>query len=770
MQQPLLASPFGQAKPPQHLNLTGVSQAPSPSFTPPFAQSNQMQASQPSPTVPSMQPSQLQQQLQQLLLLQQQQQQQQQQLIQQMLPQTSLSDHDQQLLHSQQLQIQQLQQQLQMQSNQLRQPQMQQQPLSLQQLMQANHLKMQQLQADQSRVDSMQVQQQVWLPPSTPNLSSLPAFPASQATNFGLFPSALPAQEQVVIEKRKKVVAQRSSKKTAPKSTGQQLRQRDEFGHFMPNKNKLCKTEVMEIQLQAQNSDSECRALRKELSEKDSEIDQLKKKLREMQLVNQEQQHRIHSMEQQQQQSFEQLDAIRIFKQRMTYLKQLEQHFEEKRKRDEEDEERLNNPMGVTAMPNSPSFGVKSPLNTPRPYFGTPNDTVGSLTSPRRQVSSPINFPSRDGRPLHSPTKTTPVEKKEKSEPIKQPPSYWFPNVYNSSIPRQFREKIDFSKIELKPCGKPPSLVEIAISQHWESERMMKEQLDLVAKQIQTNHIHHHMPSTRNIGNPEAFSQKIDFKEELKKLRKINSTVKKEFSEWLLAQPDSPAQTVPSPTLSPSPSTPNLLGTPSTPTLLMSALTVRGATPLGTPNVSLPHTPNTATLMPKGVTTRAQTNNNSQNCAPIPTNTKSEIHTSSNNNHNNNSDESTIIIKIDDEDLDESRPLKTDNNNDSVALDYKKEEDLNFDDNDNERIKDSLFGSSVNSGSSLFENSGGLFSSSSSIFHNNDNNDSANSPPAYMEVMHEDAYGQNLFIDEENRNQFDTNFILARSLSPDEKW
>jgi hypothetical protein len=297
-----------------------------------------------------------------------------------------------------------------------------------------------------------------------------------------------------------------------------------------------------------------------------------------------------------------------------------------------------------------------------------------------------------------------------------------------------------------------------------------------VAKQIQTNHSHHHTPSTRNIGNPEAFSQKIDFKEELKKLRKINSTVKKEFSEWLLAQPDSPPPnvgTVPSPSLCPSPSTPNMLGTPSTPTLLMSALTVRG-TPLGTPNIV--HTPSAPTTL--NLTKRPQTNN-SNNCN-MNTNNNSDMNMK-NMNTNNNSDESAILIKIDD-DIETSQhinnhthniinnSINTDNCNSERIHEFKKDDNLNFDeaDDNNENIKDSLFGSSENS-DPFNSGHGGLFSSSSSLFHNND----SNSPPAYMEVMmHEDSYGNGLFIDDADRdlNQFDSSFILGRSLSPDDKW
>jgi hypothetical protein len=148
-------------------------------------------------------------------------------------------------------------------------------------------------------------------------------------------------------------------------------------------------------------------------------------------LVNKEQQVRIQNMEQQQQQSFEQLDAIRIFKQRMIYLKQLEQHFEEKRKRDEEEESKEdssiilnNNHSNILNSNNSVSnpVNIKSPISSPRFGLNTPSDQFNRspnqrISSPLSNYSSPSILSSRSNTTTKSSTSTEEIklEKNEKS-------------------------------------------------------------------------------------------------------------------------------------------------------------------------------------------------------------------------------------------------------------------------------------------------------------------------------------------------------------------
>jgi len=366
----------------------------------------------------------------------------------------------------------------------------------------------------------------------TPDNSTQQETPKFEAGQYDFMPMVERTEPTTV-----KVGTKRRSRNTPPRPAASERsrqassRMRDTNGSFTSRQ----KTDVLDLTFKLHSSEFECNKLRKEVAGKDQEMAELKARLQEFERRAHEQQIHVQFLEMvQQRQALEHLDVIRSFKARTQYLSQLEKLFEERRRRAE----------GQTSpSPNSPSKQEEMMIGSPDVTNLSLNETptgvpeAGAIEPQQNLLAEthPNMFQQVPSTPVVGITPETvnpftfhgPLPNVPANHAVPAVPATWFnyESLWNEAVLPAFREKIDFSAIQLRHYGSP-NIVEQAKMEYYEAHRRWQEQLQQVNNlplsprpkipkhKIATNAIH------------SASFAKINFKDEISRLKKINSIVK----------------------------------------------------------------------------------------------------------------------------------------------------------------------------------------------------------------------------------------------------
>eukprot|EP01127_Copromyxa_protea_P010362 TRINITY_DN2523_c0_g2_i3.p1 TRINITY_DN2523_c0_g2~~TRINITY_DN2523_c0_g2_i3.p1 ORF type:complete len:573 (-),score=100.32 TRINITY_DN2523_c0_g2_i3:83-1801(-) len=371
-------------------------------------------------------------------------------------------------------------------------------------------------------------------------------FSPSETPHFDFDTSSPSADKQIFFRKRKlETFRKKKNTRSILRSANYDrrgvamYRPRDESGHFLPAR-KLQKTELLDLQNQLESTGYENNNLKHSLSERERELEGLKMRIKELEDANSKLQ-RVESMEQ--------LSTLRSYKQRMSYFHQLEAVLAERRKI----AEGLQDPPSGSPQSSIPLTTSDSPISVGSPM---------TISSPLTQVAAVSAIPSPDVS-MASPSSPVPVVpmspdmtevttgpaggekaivgKKSHTEGQRSPrhiraiPATWFsPDaLWNTEILPAFREKIDFSTIQLRHNTIPSNHVELAKVEYWEIQRKFEEQL---SKYNFTTHDTEDEGDYNMVGQGKRiiskghcspfFSEKIDLKEEISKLKPTPPQVK----------------------------------------------------------------------------------------------------------------------------------------------------------------------------------------------------------------------------------------------------
>eukprot|EP01125_Pyxidicula_operculata_P016144 TRINITY_DN5527_c0_g1_i2.p1 TRINITY_DN5527_c0_g1~~TRINITY_DN5527_c0_g1_i2.p1 ORF type:complete len:368 (-),score=101.63 TRINITY_DN5527_c0_g1_i2:10-1113(-) len=257
---------------------------------------------------------------------------------------------------------------------------------------------------------------------------------------------------------------------------------------------------------------------------------------------NKEQNERLMTVENMQREElFHNIHMIREFKHKLLYLQQLESVSQRNI---------LKPPQPSPSMPVSPNMNTTSPLSSPSDTPSINNTPTNSPMTSRLHMpmpeiqelqsdsmiisSNPQNYTDDMGNnEKSSPQKSIDLTSEsghdsfkssnpesESSRRRKTPGTYdpsW-KNI-NQTIPLAFREKIDFTKISLRP-GTPPNYVELARMEYEEAQRKWQQQQLEVLNYNQT-HQHDNYLYSVSPCSP-AFTEKIDLMDTISKLRKTS--------------------------------------------------------------------------------------------------------------------------------------------------------------------------------------------------------------------------------------------------------
>eukprot|EP01124_Arcella_intermedia_P024367 TRINITY_DN4081_c0_g1_i1.p1 TRINITY_DN4081_c0_g1~~TRINITY_DN4081_c0_g1_i1.p1 ORF type:complete len:694 (+),score=177.62 TRINITY_DN4081_c0_g1_i1:277-2082(+) len=324
----------------------------------------------------------------------------------------------------------------------------------------------------------------------------------------------------------------------AERSKHAQSRLRDENGQFLPGK--MQKTQFLDLQNKLDNSEYECQQLRASLSQRDQEIDQMKKQLSF--LMAQNEQNEIQKMGMASPTTnpspsspfpLTDIHVIREHKQKLIILQQLQHAIEERMARrgsvaevGSGGSEAIIQDDSNIVISDSNTPSLSSPNSIPNPIIpnNVPvNESTYGLSPQQPQFMSPmaeITYVPSEADP------SCPISPRKKK--TMDVGAYYMYDPYRTSpigtieIAPPFREKIDFSKIQLRQLQPPPNIVEKARTEYYEREKQWEQQRE--QNKDKSDPL---KPQKRNDGYlwaispciPE-FSEKIDLRDQLTKLRK----------------------------------------------------------------------------------------------------------------------------------------------------------------------------------------------------------------------------------------------------------
>eukprot|EP01125_Pyxidicula_operculata_P014299 TRINITY_DN4760_c0_g3_i1.p1 TRINITY_DN4760_c0_g3~~TRINITY_DN4760_c0_g3_i1.p1 ORF type:complete len:531 (-),score=82.80 TRINITY_DN4760_c0_g3_i1:91-1566(-) len=331
----------------------------------------------------------------------------------------------------------------------------------------------------------------------------------------------LTREQKIEIYRKKRSKRNFARQVDKERSLSAQARARDEHGKFLP---KDCKSEsnILELQSKLNVSEQECHSLKLSLSQRDKEIEEIKRQMEELMIHNEIQQERLKIIELQKTQGCPyDINTIREFKMKLQYLQQLEAAFSEREKQQSKSQEgNIRSDAASHGVQNDSIDDDKSDshiqsssaINQTQLDDSSPYRTMGSPTSDSEFLTSKIE--------MESPESLIAGRSRKKLYDVGA--YYMYDPSWNGSIAAPFREKIDFSKISLRPWGMPPTFVDKARVEHFEQQRQWEKQ------QIEVNNLNQNHPDLQRtsylhtVNSPctPLFTEKIDFKDQLSKLRK----------------------------------------------------------------------------------------------------------------------------------------------------------------------------------------------------------------------------------------------------------
>jgi len=279
------------------------------------------------------------------------------------------------------------------------------------------------------------------------------------------------------------------------------------MGNFFLEK----KTDIIDLKIKLDSSENECNKLRSSLSKRDKEVEEMKRQIAIL-MAKQEQREQLQALER----SPNDIHFVRKFKQKLQFLQQLEMTLSERMARQANANVAL--PQTIIDV-DAHHAEVPTPSSTiPIALQASPihveNNDQDSHDEPKSEflIPSDENDHLSEGNRRSSPKKPT----------IDVGAYYLYdPNCKQGEIYPPFREKIDFSKIQLRQLRPPPNHVERARDEYFEAQRQFQQQQE----QVTNHHLHHTFSSHDSYlygGSPcmPEFTEKIDLKNHISKLRK----------------------------------------------------------------------------------------------------------------------------------------------------------------------------------------------------------------------------------------------------------
>jgi hypothetical protein len=253
--------------------------------------------------------------------------------------------------------------------------------------------------------------------------------------------------------------------------------------------------------------------LKEQIHQRDRLVSQLQQQLLDLQADNERHRTSINSLSDADQfRLFHDAKFIREFKARQQYLHDIEMAAQH----------RLAAILARTEEAQKVSSGTSpsssSPMNPMTPI---------AVRSPSAEMPLSVSSDAHQSTPPSAASE----EHESIENMIMSPPASWFYEPWNQEIPKPFREKIDLTKIELKPVEPPPNLVENARMEYWEGQRRWQQQQEHVQRHMaQLGYSPLQGPPRGLHGPPRytplpAYAEKIDLSEKVAQLRKTNPMI-----------------------------------------------------------------------------------------------------------------------------------------------------------------------------------------------------------------------------------------------------
>jgi hypothetical protein len=365
-----------------------------------------------------------------------------------------------------------------------------------------------------------------------------------------------PSREQKLQKYRKKREKRNFSLRPVDpeRSKIAQARPRDENGQFLPGK--LQKTDILDLQNKLDSSEHECNKLRDSLCKRDREVEEMKRQIAFLMAKN-EQQERLQELP-------NDVHYIHNFKQKVQFLQQLENVISQRmaRKTSEESHSSVppNTPKPASPAqqifqnkPASPAQQISEnhivvPPNTPKPASPAQQIFQNKPASPAQQIfqnsqepvnevvavtpdpQTPASYDTVSNDP--SPSFEQVVELNKESQQPQLPPEknrnrtfsskgdvgayyLYYPYWKAAEVYPPFKEKIDFSKIQLRQLRPPPNYVEQSRTEYFEAQKQWEQH------QEEVSHLDHLSSNYLNALSscvPEL-TVKIDLQDQISRLR-----------------------------------------------------------------------------------------------------------------------------------------------------------------------------------------------------------------------------------------------------------